>query len=66
MKKEKVIANLCCVLACLLEWAAVITILVVLRMNFNFVAGVILGMLWLGTCRFIKKAVHKHFGKNKA
>lgn len=63
MKKEKIISNLCCMLACLLEWAAVITILVVLRMNFNVIAGVVLGMLWLGTCRFVKKAVHKHYAK---
>lgn len=63
MKKEKLIANLCCVAACFCEWVAVITILVVLRMNFNVIAGVVLCMLWLGTCRFIKKAVHKHYAK---
>lgn len=56
MKKEKLIANLCCVAACIVEWIAVITILVVLRMNFNVIAGVVLGMLWLGTCRFVKKS----------
>lgn len=61
MKKEKLIANLCCVAACFVEWAAVITILVVLRMNFNVIAVVVLGMLWLGTCRLIKRAVHKHY-----
>lgn len=65
MKKEKLIANLCCVAACFCEWAAVITILVVLRMNFNVIAGVVLCMLWLGTCRFIKKAVHKHYYAKK-
>lgn len=64
MKKEKVITNLCCVLACLLEWAAVIAILVVLRMNFNYFAGIILCMLWLGTCRLIKKRVHRHYHKS--
>lgn len=63
MKKEKIISNLCCIAACLIEWAAVITILVVLRMNFNIIAGVVLCMLWLGTCRLIKKAVHKHYTK---
>lgn len=63
MKKEKLIANLCCVAACIVEWIAVITILVVLRMNFNVIAGVVLGMLWLGTCRFVKNAVHKHYAK---
>jgi hypothetical protein len=63
MKKGKLIANLCCVAACIVEWIAVITILVVLRMNFNVIAGVVLGMLWLGTCRFVKKAVHKHYAK---
>ena len=63
MKKEKLIANLCCVAACLVEWAAVITVLVALRMNFNVVAGVILGTLWLGTCRCVKKAVHKHYNE---
>ena len=63
MKKGKLIANLCCVAACLIEWAAVIAALVALRMNFNVIAGVVLGMLWLGTCRFVKKAVHKHYAK---
>lgn len=63
MKKEKLIANLCCVAACLIEWAAVIAALVALRMNFNFIAGVILGVLWLGTWRAIKNAVHKHYSK---
>lgn len=61
MKKEKLVSNLCCVVACLVEWAAVISILVVLHMNFNFIAGVVLFMLWLGTCRLIKKVVHKHY-----
>lgn len=56
MKKEKLIANLCCVSACFVEWVAVITILVALRMNFNFITCVVLGVLWLGTCRFIKKS----------
>ncbi len=63
MKKEKLISTLCCVAACLVEWAAVITILVALRMNFNYIAAVVLGALWLGTWRVVKLAVHKHYNQ---
>lgn len=66
MKKEKVIVNLCCVAACLVEWAVIITALVALRMKFNYAAGIVLFLAWIVTCRVIKAAVHKYFQRDKS
>lgn len=64
MNKEKLITCLLSVLLCLLEWAAVITVLVILRMNFNFFWAALLFFAWTVTYGFVKEKVRMHYEQN--
>lgn len=61
MSKEKLITYLLCGICCIIIWAVLITVLVVLRWKFNAFAGGILIMAWTGTCDIVKRQVHKYF-----
>lgn len=48
MSKEKLITYLLCGICCIIIWAVLITVLVVLKWNFNAFAGGILIFAWIG------------------
>lgn len=64
MNKEKLITYALCIICCLAIWAAIITVLVALRRNFNAIAGIIMILAWIWACRLIKKKVHSHYHKD--
>ena len=63
MSKEKLITYLLCGICCIIIWAVLITLLVVLNWNFNAFAGGILFFAWIGACNVVKQQVHKHFSE---